>query len=519
MENGSLSLVFESLPYLLARVTIFKLSSRPLHKQTNKRKNLIIMASIDQVLQTIEKNKEKLIARLAEAVEIPSVSGDAAYRKHVFEMADWLKAQLERLGATAELKPLGKQNLDGQEIELPPVIFSDLKAKTDSEKKKTILIYGHFDVQPALKSDGWNSEPFKLVHDEKTGRLYGRGSTDDKGPVIGWLNVIEAHQQVGLDLPVNLKFCFEGMEESSSVGLDDLIRKHKNDFFTGVDAICISDNYWLGTKKPCLTHGLRGITYFKLRISGPQADLHSGVFGGMVHEPMTDLFAIMSKLVTPQGQILVPGIKELVAPLTSEEAQRFDNMEYALTDLHSATGKDVAINEDKAKTLMARMRYPSLSLHGVEGAFSAPGAKTVICANVIGKFSIRLVPDMKPEKVISLVQDYVQKEFAKLGSKNTIHIEGEGGAPWYADPNHWNYVAAAKATKKIYGVEPDLTREGGSIPVALTFSEELQKNLLLLPMGRGDDGAHSTNEKIDISNYIEGTKLLGTYLHEVAAAS
>lgn len=477
------------------------------------------MASFDQVLAQIDKDQQKLIDRLAEAVAIPSVSGDAAYRKHVFEMADWLKAQLDKLGATSELKPLGKQTLDGQEIELPPVIFADLKAKNDAEKKKTILIYGHFDVQPALKSDGWNTEPFELVHDKKTDRLYGRGSTDDKGPIMGWLNVIEAHQQVGMDLPVNIKFCFEGMEESSSVGLDDLIRKHKNDFFVGTDAICISDNYWLGTKKPCLTHGLRGITYFKLRISGPQADLHSGVFGGMVHEPMTDLFAIMSKLVTPQGQILVPGIQDLVAPLTPEEAKRFDNMEYALTDLHSATGNDVAINEDKAKTLMARMRFPSLSLHGVEGAFSAPGAKTVICAAVTGKFSVRLVPNMTPEKVIELVKQYVEKEFAKLGSKNKVAIEGEGGAPWYADPNHWNYVAANKATQKVYGVEPDLTREGGSIPVALTFSDELGKNLLLLPMGRGDDGAHSTNEKIDVSNYIQGTKLLGTYLHEIAAMS
>jgi Cys-Gly metallodipeptidase DUG1 len=477
------------------------------------------MPSFDDVLKQIDTNKQKLIDRLAEAVAIPSVSGDAAYRKHVFEMADWLKAELDKLGATSELKPMGKHVLDGQEIELPPIIFADIKAKQDADKKKTILIYGHFDVQPALKSDGWNTEPFTLVHDKKTDRLYGRGSTDDKGPVIGWLNVIEAHHQVGLDLPVNLKFCFEGMEESNSVGLDDLIRDHKNTFFAGTDAICISDNYWLGTKKPCLTHGLRGITYFMLRISGPQADLHSGVFGGMVHEPMTDLFAIMSKLVTPQGEILVPGINELVAPLTDDEAKRFANIEYAMTDLHSSTGGDVAISDDKAKTLMARMRYPSLSLHGVEGAFSGPGGKTVICANVTGKFSIRLVPDMKPEKVIELVKDYVTKVFSQLGSKNKIHIEGSGGAPWYADPNHWNYVAAANATKKVYGVEPDLTREGGSIPVALTFSDELGKNLLLLPMGRGDDGAHSTNEKIDVSNYIEGTKLLGTYLHEVAGMS
>jgi Cys-Gly metallodipeptidase DUG1 len=144
---------------------------------------------------------------------------------------------------------------------------------------------------------------------------------------------------------------------------------------------------------------------------------------------------------------------------------------------------------------MARMRYPSLSLHGIEGAFSESGTKTVIPAKVIGKFSLRLVPDMTPDKVVSLVEKYVMDEWKKIGSKNTIKLDCEpGGKPWLADPNHWNYEAAIKATEKIYGVKPDLTREGGSIPVALTIADILKKNLLLLPLGRADDGAHSTNE-------------------------
>jgi len=466
----------------------------------------------------IDANKAALIQRLADAVAIPSVSGDAKYRKHVFEMADWLKAELEKLGCTAELKPLGMQTLDGQQVELPPVIFADYV--TGGKGKKTILVYGHFDVQPALKSDGWNTEPFELVTDEATGRMYGRGSTDDKGPILGWLNVIEAHQQAGIELPVNLKFCFEGMEESGSVGLDALIEKEKDNFFAGVDACCISDNYWLGTKKPCLTHGLRGISYFKLSISGPGADLHSGLFGGVVHEPMTDLFHIMSSLVTPQGEILIPGIKEQVLELTDEEAKRYDVMEFGIKDMDDATGSSTTISDRKQDVLMARMRYPSLSLHGIEGAFAEAGTKTVIPAKVIGKFSLRLVPDMTPEKVKEAVVKFVEEKFASLKSKNTMKIELESaGKPWLADPNHWNYAAAIKATETVYGVKPDLTREGGSIPVALSFAEVLKKNLLLLPLGRADDGAHSTNEKLDISNYIEGTKLLGAYLHEIGATA
>jgi Cys-Gly metallodipeptidase DUG1 len=351
--------------------------------------------------------------------------------------------------------------------------------------------------------------------------MYGRGATDDKGPILGWLNVLEAHQQIGLDIPVNLKFCFEGMEESGSIGLDALVRKHKDDFFSGIDACCISDNYWLGTKKPCLTHGLRGITYFRLHVSGPAADLHSGVFGGVVHEPMTELVHLMSTLATPKGEILIPGIKDLVAPLTAEEKNRYDVMDFSVSDMDAATGSSTTVSNDKADVLMARMRYPSLSLHGIEGAFSAPGAKTVIPAKVIGKFSLRLVPNMTPKVVSDLVVDYVNKQWEKLGSKNKMIIEGDpnGGAPFYSDPTHWNFTAASKATETVYGVVPDLTREGGSIPVALTFSEVLGKNLLLLPLGRGDDGAHSFPEKLDVSNYIQGSKLLGAYLHEVAEAS
>jgi Cys-Gly metallodipeptidase DUG1 len=166
------------------------------------------------------------------------------------------------------------------------------------------------------------------------------------------------------------------------------------------------------------------------------------------------------------------------------------------------------------------MRYPSLSLHGIEGAFSGVGGKTVIPAKVSGKFSIRLVPPQTPEKVDPLVEKYIQAEFEKLGSKNKLVIENlHGGKPWVADVNHWNFEAAKRATRAVYQQEPDLTREGGSIPVTLTFAESLGVNVLLLPMGRGDDGAHSTNEKLDKSNFIEGTKLLGSYLYELAAIS
>ena len=430
-------------------------------------------------------------------------------------MTEFLFTELKALGAHVESRPLGLQP-GSSTLHLPPVIVARYGS---SPTARTILVYGHYDVQPAFKDDGWATDPFTLSLDDK-GRMYGRGSTDDKGPVLGWLNVIQAHQAAGVELPVNLLMCFEGMEESGSDGLDDFIHKEvqKGGFFESADAVCISDNYWLGTEKPCLTYGLRGVHYYSIEVSGPGQDLHSGLFGGSTHEPMTDLVQVMGTLVDTNGVIRVDGLKEMVAPVTDEEKSLYGPIEYSMENLYESIGSKRSIFEDKEKTLMARWRFPSLSLHGIEGAYSQAGGKTVIPAKVIGKFSVRTVPNMEAKKVDQLVIQHVDKAFAALKSKNACkcYLQHSGNW-WLASPKHWNFVAAASAVKKVFGVEPDLTREGGSIPVTLTFEKATGKNVLLLPMGSSTDAAHSINEKLDRRNYVEGTKLLGVYLHEVAA--
>ncbi|KAI0037052.1 CNDP dipeptidase [Vararia minispora EC-137] len=477
------------------------------------------MATPAEFLNYIDSNKDAFFARLRDAVAIPSVSGDPARRDDVLRMGDYLESQLKAYGVETKRAELGEQVSEGKTLKLPPLVLGRIG---NDPGKKTILIYGHFDVQPAAKSDGWNTEPFELTHDSKSGRLYGRGSTDDKGPILGWVNVLQAHHELQKPLPVNMRFCFEGMEESGSEGLDDMIyaevKKGKDSWFHGVDAVCISDNYWLNTRTPCLTYGLRGIAYYKLHISGPGADLHSGAFGRMVHEPMTDLIHLMGKLVDTDGRILVPGVDDMVAPPNEEEKAIYNKLDYSIEDVEESVGAPIALSSDKAAVLMGRMRSSSLSLHGIEGAFYGVGAKTVIPATVCGKFSIRLVPPQTPENVTPLVQRYLDEEFKKLGSKNKMSCEYyHGGRPWVEDYKHWNYQAAHRATQAIYKQDPDYTREGGSIPVTLTFAEALGVNVLLIPMGRSDDGAHSTNEKLDVSNYLEGTKLLGSYLYEVQA--
>jgi len=463
----------------------------------------------------IDEHKEEYIKNLGDAVEIKSVSAWPHTREEIVKMVHLVGDRVKALGASIEYCDVGMQTLpDGSKLKLPPVLMGELG---NDPNKKTLLVYGHLDVQPALKEDGWDYEPFVLTQDN--GKLYGRGSTDDKGPVLGWVHALQAYQALGIEIPVNMKFCFEGMEESGSEGLDELLMSRKDtEFMKSVDYVCISDNYWLGKNKPCITYGLRGICYFSIEVECCSKDLHSGVFGGTVHEGMADLIAMMNTLLDKDGKILVDNLMEQVAPVTSEEEAKYKTIDFNVEDYQNDIKTNKLMhNQDKIKTLMARWRFPSLSLHGIEGAFSEPGAKTVIPRKVIGKFSIRIVPDQTPEFVEKCVVDYLNKKWQQRGSKNkmTVYQHGSGGKPWTSDPDHPNYLAGRRATQMVYGVEPDLTREGGSIPVTLTLQEATGKSVMLLPMGACDDGAHSQNEKIDIRNYIEGTKLLGAYLHEL----
>ncbi|KAG0714538.1 Cytosolic non-specific dipeptidase [Chionoecetes opilio] len=300
--------------------------------------------SLAKIFKYVDDNKTRYIDVLRESVAIKSVSAWPASRGEIVRQMEWAKAKLEALGATCALHDIGMQTLpDGKEIPLPPVLMGQLGS---DPKKKTLCVYGHLDVQPALKEDGWDTEPFVLI--EKDGKLYGRGSTDDKGPVIGWIHAIEAYQKNGLDVPVNVKFVFEGMEESGSEGLEELLKAQKDKFLAGTDFVCISDNYWLGKNKPCITYGLRGICYFCIEVQCCEKDLHSGVFGGTVHEGMADLVYLMNTLLDGKGNILIPGLMDEVAPLTSEEQKLYADIDFDVEDYRKDLGhKRLIHHQDK----------------------------------------------------------------------------------------------------------------------------------------------------------------------------
>ncbi|CAI2347440.1 unnamed protein product [Caenorhabditis sp. 36 PRJEB53466] len=473
----------------------------------------MVLDQIDAVFKAIDEHQEEFIDLLRESVAIRSVSADPARRDDCIRMSEWARDQLRTLGVETSLWDLGQQKLQsGQELPLPPAVFGVFGA---DKSKKTLLIYGHLDVQPAEKEDGWNTDPFELT--EIDGKLYGRGSTDDKGPVIAWIAVLKVLQRLGIELPINIKFVLECMEESSSEGLDAGLERNI-DKISDVTFSCISDNYWLGRNKPCLTYGLRGICYYFVEISCARQDLHSGINGGSVPEALNDLMWIMSQLVTVDGQILIPGIAELVAPLSKDEDDLYDKIDFSVETFQNETGSPGLISHEKKALLMNRWRYPSLSLHGVEGAFSQSGAKTVIPAKVIGKFSLRIVPHMTPEATDKLVNTYLESLWAKRKSPNTFKVtSGHGGMPWVADFRDANFSAGARAIERVYGMTPDFTREGGSIPVTLTIQDLTKSPVMLLPIGASDDMAHSQNEKINRENFVKGMKVLAAYLFELAA--
>lgn len=466
----------------------------------------------------VNANADVYIERLATAVGIASVSTDLKYRDACFQMADLLVKWISELHGKSEKVLVGfQENEAGERYDLPPVILGEF-IDGNRNKKPTILVYGHYDVQPAEMEDGWNTEPFTLT--ELNSMLYGRGSTDDKGPLLAWLWAIELYRELEIELPINIKICFEGMEESNSECLDDLLEREvkRNGFLSDIDYVVVTDNYWVTKDKPCLTYGLRGLATFQCEVKAGDKALHSGVFGGCLTEPMTDVIQLLAAVSSAgHGDIGIEGCgKKSALPLEEDESVLYRGIAFDTEEFQKeAGGVSGLIGDSSSAVLMNRWRYPSLSIHGIEGAYSGQGFKTVIPGNAIGKFSIRLVPGQDPENVETAVKSVLEKRFGELKSCNELQITSSSSKAWLADPKCGLYQAGAAALLKVYGVRPDLTREGGSIPIAGLLQDKLGVETMLLPLGQSDDGAHSQNEKFSRRNYLNGVCVLFTLIREI----
>ncbi|NXM70519.1 CNDP1 dipeptidase, partial [Serilophus lunatus] len=472
-----------------------------------------------EIFQYIDLHQSDFIKDLKEWVAMESDSVQPHLRKEVVRMMALAADRLAALGTTVNLVKLGSHQLpDGQDLPLPPVILGELG---EDPQNPTVCFYGHVDVQPAKMEDGWNTDPYTLTEIDGVyiflRNLYGRGTTDNKGPVLAWINAVETFRALKLALPVNFRFVIEGMEEAGSLGLEKLLKEEKQSFFSDVDYIVISDNLWLSKKKPALTYGSRGNACFFVEVECGSKDLHSGTFGGIIHEPLTDLIALLDSLVDPAGRIQIPGIYDSVAQLTDEERKLYESIEFDLEEHKSNSGVKKFLFGTKEEILLHLWHYPSLSIHGIEGAFHEPGIKTVIPSKVIGKFSIRQVPNMDLSVVKQQVMEHLEHVFSKRNSPNKLTVSMPLGAkPWLADVNNLLYKAARRAIKTVFGDDPDLIRDGSTIPVARMFQTIMQKSVMMFPIGAADDGEHSQNEKISRHNYIEGTKLFAAFFLEIS---
>ncbi|XP_074942259.1 beta-Ala-His dipeptidase [Phalacrocorax aristotelis] len=466
-----------------------------------------------EIFRYIDVHQSDFIEDLKEWVAVESDSVQPVLRKEVIRMTTLAADKLSALGATVNLVNLGTHQLpDGQDLPLPPVILGELGK---DPQNPTVCFYGHVDVQPAKKEDGWKTDPYTLT--EINGNLYGRGATDNKGPVLAWINAVETFRALKLAMPVNFKFVIEGMEEAGSLGLERLLEEEKQGFFSDVDYIVISDNLWLSNKKPALTYGSRGNACFFVEVECGSKDLHSGTFGGIIHEPLMDLIALLDSLVDATGRIQIPGIYDSVAALTEEEKKLYESIEFAVEEHKNNSGVKKFLYGTKEDILLHLWRYPSLSIHGIEGAFHEPGIKTVIPAKVIGKFSIRQVPHMDLSVVKQQVMEHLEAVFSKRNSPNKLKVSMPMGAkPWLADVNDPLYKAARKAIKTVFGEDPDFIRDGSTIPVARMFQTITQKSVMMFPIGAADDGEHSQNEKISRHNYIDGTKVFAAFFLEIS---
>ena len=350
-----------------------------------------------------------------------------------------------------------------------------------------------------------------LKWSKKDGYWIGRGTSDDKGPIAStYFAMKELQEELSGDLPVNIAILYEGEEESSSGGFEETVKKYHQDFFEKIDGIIVLDTGWFDDSRPSMDYGFRGIAYMGIEISGLKKDQHSGVAGGSIREPMTDLIYLLSKLIELDGRILIDGFYEKVKPLTDKERSLYDNIKFDINKYKQDLGVAGLPTEDPKQVLMNMWRYPSLSIHGIQGAYSGPGSKTVIPAKVIGKVSMRLVPDQNPQEIANLFTSYITKEFEALqspGNTLTVRVLGTGDW-WYGNVNNFLFKSAEKAITEYWKISSLYARSGGSIPIIPFMEKIFEAPALGFAIGQSTDGAHSQNEHVRIKNIVGAKEVL-----------
>ena len=450
------------------------------------------------VIDYIERNQERYLEELSEFLKIPSVSTDPDAKQAMAEAAQFVARQLQAAG----MEKVDIFPTDGH-----PIVYG--QQATDPEKP-TVLVYGHYDVQPVDPIELWESGPFEPTI--RQGELYARGAADDKGQVFIHFKSAEAFMKTGHPLPVNIKYLIEGEEEIGSPNLDQFIEKNQD--LLKADVVMVSDTAMFARGVPSICYALRGLVYFQLDLEGASTDLHSGSFGGAVVNPAFELARILAQMKDEAGRITIPNFYDQVRTLTDRERQEFDRLPFD----EAAYMKDIGIRElpgEEGYSPLERLwTRPTFEVNGIASGFSGEGAKTVLPARAMAKVSMRLVPDQDPDQIADLFQDYVR---SLTPSSVALEITPmHGGKPWIASLEHPALVATGEAIKKGFGKAPVFQREGGSIPVVATFAELMNIPSVLMGIGLPDENAHAPNERLNLENFYGGIKSSAYFLDELS---
>ncbi len=450
------------------------------------------MITKEQTSQYLSENKQRFLDELFELLRIPSVSADKKFRSDVLRAADFLKNKFEAAGA---------DNIEVCETAGYPIVYAD---KIVDPSLPTVLVYGHYDVQPADPYELWDSEPFNPVI--KGDKIIARGAADDKGQMYIHVKAFEMMMH-NKDVPCNIKFMIEGEEEVGSENLEVFIKENTEKL--KADVILISDTSMIANEHPSMAVSLKGLSYLEVEVTGPNRDLHSGVYGGAVANPINVLCRMIASLQDENKKITVPGFYDKVVELNEAQRKEMNKAPFNLEDFKKDLKIDDVEGEASYNTLERQGIRPTLDVNGIWGGYIKEGAKTVLPSKAYAKISMRLVPNQDHKEITELFK----KHFESI-SPNSVKVKvtpHHGGMPAVTPTDSDAYHAAEKAFEAVWGKKPIPTHEGGSIPIISLFKDVLGLDSILMGFGLNSDAIHSPNESFGVENYLKGIETVAMF--------
>ena len=442
----------------------------------------------------IDQNKDKFVEELFELLRIPSISTDSTKKEEIKKAASFLVSQLESM----KLETVKTFETPGN-----PIVYAEHCPHDD---RPTVLIYGHYDVQPSDPDELWDTPPFEPT--VKDGLIYARGASDDKRQAFTHVKALESFVETGQEIPVNVKIVLEGEEEIGSPNLVPFLEANQD--LLACDMVLISDTAMFGKDQPSITYGLRGLAYMEVEVVGPNRDLHSGVYGGAVENPVNVLCEIIAKLKDEDGVIQIPGFYDNVIPLTETERETYKQLPFDEEEYKRTLDVKALHGEKGYSTLERSSARPTLDVNGIWGGYTKEGAKTVLPSKANAKVSMRLVPDQHPKEIAKMFKEHVES-LAPDTVKVTVS-EHHGGFASVTDLDFYGLKAGAKAFEDIYGTEALFSREGGSIPIVADFKRVLGVESILMGFGLTSNAIHSPNENFSLKDFHRGIKTSARFM-------